>query len=221
MKKVDLKPYEDAVSAMRQELSSYVNDKIALIEYPQPSVSEVKSKNSFVYPCCIGVGALLLIVGAVTKTHIVSIGGAAIAVVGVYGVVRKKDNTSKNDKKVEVNYSELTNSIYRSLETVHKDVTCRWDDLLAKQKDKLKREVMSSDLSSDQKDKIMDNVVSKSIIKISMMDVLMDLSQIEKTRDVNQYRQYCTNFIDKYNKAIADAYNEQIKYYDRIKLHLE
>ncbi len=216
MNKPDLESYEIVLQAIRQELMSYISDNVSKIELRQqlPDVVAPVKNNSLVYPCCIGIGALLLIIGAATKTNLVTIGGLVVAGVGIFGMTRRKVAPATDEK---INYSALTNSVYGKLEDIHKKVTRSWDNKLIEQKDKLKNELLASDLTPEQKDKAMNYAVSRSIIQFSMMDVLSELNRIERMQDVEKYCQYKTEFIKKYHNAIDKAYNEQYQRYESIK----
>lgn len=213
MNKELIKSYMEALTSKRNELQSMVKSRIAQIVYPQQSSELVpeKPKSSAAYPSCIGVGALLLILGLATKSNVVAVGGGLVAAVGIYGMSKGKG--ARKMESEQIDYTMFTGKLNAQLGEIHALAVNSWDEFSMAQGTELKRAIQTSSLTESEKDKMMDLAIRRSVIQFSMMDVLSALNQIEKEHNIQSYKDYCAQFENQYVGAIEQAYQEQLKRY--------
>ena len=213
MNKELIKSYMEALTSKRNELQSMVKSRIGQIAYPQQASELVpeKPKSSAAYPSCIGVGALLLILGLATKSNVVAVGGGLVAAVGIYGMSKGKGARKMDSEQRD--YAMFTGKLNAQLGEIHALAVNSWDEFSMAQGTELKRAIQTSSLTESEKDKMMDLAIRRSVIQFSMMDVLSALNQIEKEHNIQSYKDYCAQFENQYVGAIEQAYQEQLKRY--------
>lgn len=213
MNKELIKFYMEALTSKRNELQSMVKSRIGQIAYPQQASELVpeKPKSSAAYPSCIGVGALLLILGLATKSNVVAVGGGLVAAVGIYGMSKGKG--ARKMESEQIDYAMFTGKLNAQLGEIHALAVNSWDEFSMAQGTELKRAIQTSSLTESEKDKMMDLAIRRSVIQFSMMDVLSALNQIEKEHNIQSYKDYCAQFENQYVGAIEQAYQEQLKRY--------
>lgn len=213
MNKELIKFYMEALTSKRNELQSMVKSRIGQIAYPQQASELVpeKPKSSAAYPSCIGVGALLLILGLATKSNVVAVGGGLVAAVGIYGMSKGKG--ARKMESEQIDYALFTGKLNAQLGEIHALAVNSWDEFSMAQGTELKRAIQTSSLTESEKDKMMDLAIRRSVIQFSMMDVLSALNQIEKEHNIQSYKDYCAQFENQYVGAIEQAYQEQLKRY--------
>lgn len=213
MNKELIKSYMEALTSKRNELQSMVKSQIGQIAYPQQASELVpeKPKSSAAYPSCIGVGALLLILGLATKSNVVAVGGGLVAAVGIYGMSKGKG--ARKMESEQIDYAMFTGKLNAQLGEIHALAVNSWDEFSMAQGTELKRAIQTSSLTESEKDKMMDLAIRRSVIQFSMMDVLSALNQIEKEHNIQSYKDYCAQFENQYVGAIEQAYQEQLKRY--------
>lgn len=215
MTKEDLKQYVEALTSKKDELQGYVEQRLRHITYPASTVTMPKTKANPPYLnfLGVGVGLALLAIGVGTKTHAVTIGGGIVTAAGLYTLSKKRLKES-NAVTPPTDYSQLTKRIYDEIKAIHVFVSDGWEHFLADQRDSLKQQIASSRFDAELKDKLMAQAIRRSVVQHSMMEVLGDLSMVEKKQDVAAYKQYVGAFLAKYKRAIDEAYNEQKQRYE-------
>ena len=205
------------LTSKANNLTLYLSTQLQQINYPQQEDKvndNTKASGTTLQKCCIGVGALLFVVGLTTKTHIATIGGGIVAIAGLYGLSRNNKQTVASVENVD--FTAFTLKVYQQMEDIHTYVFNEWNEFLGKLKDELKQQIQMSDLDAGKKNKAIDLALNRSVINFSMPDVLTDLSNIEKEHDIEKYKTYGTTFKQKYTDAIKSALSEQIERYNEI-----
>lgn len=219
MNKESLNKYQEELSSKTNELIAYLSNEIGKISVSQQNdvvISSTPSPVSTFYRCGFGIGALLLAVGLATKTHIATVGGGIVTVVSLYGTIKKQGKSSSKTTE-NIDFANLTLEVYKKLEEIHSYISKKWDEYLGELKDKLKKEILFSNLHDTVKNNMIELVLNRSIIMFSMSNALTELSTIEKARDVKKYKEYCLEgFKKKYETAIKQAYKEQSERYQNI-----
>lgn len=217
MNKACLDKIGGELTSKANNLTLYLSTQLQQINYPQQEDKvndNTKASGTTLQKCCIGVGALLFVVGLTTKTHIATIGGGIVAIAGLYGLSRNNKQTVASVENVD--FTAFTLKVYQQMEDIHTYVFNEWNEFLGKLKDELKQQIQMSDLDAGKKNKAIDLALNRSVINFSMPDVLTDLSNIEKEHDIEKYKTYGTTFKQKYTDAIKSALSEQIERYNEI-----
>lgn len=217
MNREDLSHYLEALASKKEELVNYAETQIKQISYPTPPSVTTSQQPSSPYLSYIGlgIGIVLLAIGIGTKTNAIAVGGGVVTAAGIYGVSRKR-NTESQPQAPAINYFRITEKIGYQIQKIHAYVSDSWYDFLGGQQKSLKNLIETSGFDAESKNKMIELCINRSLIQYSMMDVLSDLNRIEKEQNIEAYKQYVAGFVEKYRKAIEEAYLEQKRRYEAI-----
>lgn len=218
MTKADLTPYVEALTSKKNELQDYVKQQLGQINYPVPTQmsQQPSATRPFYLPVLsIGAGLVLLAIGVGTKTHAVTIGGGVVAAAGLY-VWNKNRNRGASPVPPSTDYTQLTNLLINALKNIHIFASDEWSQFLDDQKNKLKGLIEMSDFDTETKSQLIQLTTRRSVIQYSMMDVLAELSAVEKKQSTEAYKQYVADFLVKYERIIEEAHQEQKQRYETI-----
>ncbi len=218
MTKEDLNRFTETLTSKKNELTSYVESRIVQIDYPAtPSVPAQQSTPSPSHLSYIGVGIgiALLAIGIGTKIPAITVGGGIATAAGLYAVSKKR-NAETQHSTPNINYYRISEKISYQIQSIHTYVSDNWDDFLKEQQNSMKHLIETSRINSETKNKMIELSLNRSIIQYSMMDVLSDLSKIEKKQSIEAYKQYSSDFLENYQKSIEKAYWEQKQRYEAI-----
>jgi len=153
----------------------------------------------------LGVKIVLLVLGIIA------------CIVGAYMILSKKNgNFGENVRKqenLEFDFSKMANTIYKSLEGAHAHITKEWDSFLGQQNAFLSSVIRLSDCSEEKKAELIDKVTKRSLIEFSMMDAYTELNTVSRAKDVQAMKRVMDTIVEKYEKEIARACEEQLSTY--------
>lgn len=221
MKKEDLFRVEEILASKKEELLKYVENHADQISYPEAASVVAGSNRPDSASSVIGYlggGIALLIIGILTGKHWITVGGGIIALAGFY-----KANQQQRKQAVQtpsVDYASITERLNQDLRAIHTYISDEWKDFLNRQQTDLNKQLENSGLEIGIKNEVIKLVVKRSVIQYSMMDMLAELTRIERLHDIAAYKQYVDKFKKEYKKVIEMAYMEQKEYYEKIALYL-
>ena len=216
MNKEDLARYTEALTLKKNELTTYVENRIKQIDYPTvpstPAQQPAPSRSSYLG---VGIGVILLAIGIGTKTPVITVGGGVVTAAGLFAV-NKKRNAKAQQPAPDINYYRISEKVSNQIQSIHTHVSDSWNAFLGEQQNSLKQLIETSGFDADTKNKMIELTLNRSIIQYSMTDVLSDLNKVEKQKSIEDYKQYSNEFLGRYKKIIEEAYKEQKQRYEAI-----
>lgn len=147
-------------------------------------------------------------------------GAGAGAGAGVAGAAliskKKKQAVEEDDAQPEMDYYQVTRSVYENLASIRKHLFDTWESSTTTIKNQLKSELNKLDLSEDIRSRAIQSVLGTSVIEISLLDVSKDLGRIEQSKDLAAYKQYLHTFEKDCIQAIQKAFDEQVGIYNSL-----
>lgn len=213
---------KESLNEEKNKIVSFLNERMRSIVFPEDVAigRSEKVENNDKTPLLIaGGGALGLLIGICSGAKWLSaIGLCAGAIGGVMYFKNKKGTVHYDDQQQtnEIDYSKLSNSIYKTMESAHSHITKEWDNYLGQQNSMLKSEIRSTVVDDDKKNELLDKVTRRSQIHFSMMDANSDLLSSSRSKDVNAIKSVMLSLIEKYKVAIEQAYKEQLSFYSSL-----
>lgn len=212
--------YNAALDSKRNGLAAFASNGIDKISLPSqtPDVQTVNnpSGNGKAATALMVGGAVILIGGiALSKDLVGVLGGIALAGGIAMKVVGGKTASTASIPN-EPKYYQITNRLYAQLSDIQKHLFNEWKQTVDDNKYKLKNEIQSLDIDSEQKNAAIQAVLSTSILDIPMMTVSSELSDVEKQKSIDAYRQYLQTFKSRCLTAIDKAVSGQKAIYARM-----
>lgn len=128
----------------------------------------------------------------------------------------KRSKTGQTQR--DVSYYKVTSYYYKSLSDIYKYVTKNWTDTLVRLKSELKADIMQLAIPDDKKNEAIQSVLTTSVVDMSMTDLSKKLSEIERAKNENGYKQYVAVFEKKCIAAINKAFDEQKAIYEKVQV---
>lgn len=211
-------------------LENYLKEKIGRITLPEsPEINPIPTVRK---ESPINVENALIVGGGASFGGIVcgvfggpgwAIAGAfagAFAGAGVAGAAhiskKKKQAVKEDDAQPEMDYYQVTRSVYENLASIRKHLFDTWESSTTTIKNQLKSELNKLDLSEDIRSRAIQSVLGTSVIEISLLDVSKDLGRIEQSKDLAAYKQYLHTFEKDCIQAIQKAFDEQVGIYNSL-----
>lgn len=212
--------YTEALASEQTKLISYVKQMATKINIPESAVTTTVIKpacHSALSAICIIGGALALTAGLCLEKNGVSvIGGVAVACGAGILAVDRKSQTGHVQR--EVSYYKVTSYYYKSLSDIYKYIAKTWTDALVGLKSEIKADIMQLAIPDDKKNDAIQSVLTTSVVDMSMTDLSKRLSEIERAKDENGYKQYVAVFEQKCIAAINKAFEEQKAIYEKLQV---
>lgn len=204
-------------------LENYLKENIGRITLPEsPEINPIptvrKESPINVENIAIGAGVAGIVGG-------IACGGTGGAIVAVTGAVvagaaliskKKKQAVEVDDAQPEMDYYQVTRSVYENLASIRKHLFDTWESSTTTIKNQLKSELNKLDLSEDIRSRAIQSVLGTSVIEISLLDVSKDLGRIEQSKDLAAYKQYLHTFEKDCIRAIQKAFDEQVGIYNSL-----
>lgn len=215
MRKEDIAKITDALALKKEELLRYTDSQVKNIRYPEtpsPVVACSKSESSSnVGYLGLGGGLVLTAIGLIKGSGMLTVGGVVIAVASFYSL-RKQKGQKPVTQSPSFDYYVVTEKLNNAIKAIHNYVSDGWNEFLVSQQKDLLALIENSQLEVEKKNKLIEPAYRKTFIQYSMLDVLSDLSNIEKQKDIALYKQYVADFCKKYKNVVESAYIEQKAY---------
>ena len=209
------------VSYLKKQMDTIVLSEIHHTEVPK-NTNQTKYKNAMSI-LFIVVGVVMLIIGLCINNSsisiVLSVLGVLAMVGGVFFIIKKRrsiSNQSIEKSMMETDFSRLTNSIYKTLESAQSHIKKEWDFSQGKQNDILKSKIQSIEIESNQKTELLDRLSQRSQIKFSMMDAYSELNSASKMKDFVLLKNTMNELTNKLAVAIENAYCEQCAVYNSL-----
>lgn len=204
-------------------LENYLKENIGRITLPESPevnpISTVRKESPInvenvvtVAIAIVGVGGLVY-GGPVGTT--VGVAGLGVAGVRIFSE-KKKQAVKEDDAQPEMDYYQVTRSVYENLASIRKHLFDTWESSTTTIKNQLKSELNKLDLSEDIRSRAIQSVLGTSVIEISLLDVSKDLGRIEQSKDLAAYKQYLHTFEKDCIQAIQKAFDEQVGIYNSL-----
>lgn len=208
-------------------LENYLKENIGRITLPEsPEINPIPTVRK---ESPINVENVLIAGGGVTTVSGLVCGGTGGAIVAVGGIIvaggasvariiskKKKQAVKEDDAQPEMDYYQVTRSVYENLASIRKHLFDTWESSTTTIKNQLKSELNKLDLSEDIRSRAIQSVLGTSVIEISLLDVSKDLGRIEQSKDLAAYKQYLHTFEKDCIQAIQKAFDEQVGIYNSL-----
>lgn len=205
----------------KTELENYLKENIREIELPEQVAISTRSddqRSQSVRISCIllGAGALMAIGGMVPGKPLLTIGGFAMAGVGVVSHVKSNRVDQPELQQKAQDYCRITSKVYSALSSLQAHLFEGWDDCTATIKTQIKSDINRLNIQEEVKSRAIQSVLNTSVVEISMLDVSQALGKIEQKGDYSAYQQYLCTFEQGCLKAIQKAFDEQVSIYNNL-----
>lgn len=207
-------------------LENYLKENIGRITLPEspeinpiPTVrkeSPINVKNVLIVGSGAGIGGIVCGVCGGTGGAIVGAFAGASAAGAALISKKKKQAVKEDDAQPEMDYYQVTRSVYENLASIRKHLFDTWESSTTTIKNQLKSELNKLDLSEDIRSRAIQSVLGTSVIEISLLDVSKDLGRIEQSKDLAAYKQYLHTFEKDCIQAIQKAFDEQVGIYNSL-----
>lgn len=213
-----IEPFYKAILEKQEELIRYIDQHVNVRIIPEQTVEEPKEipvKDSpITVPCLIG-GILVTAAGLIIGKTVLTVGGAIIIVVG--GGAYLLNNRKRTSPEPEpIDYQNISNSLFQILRKVNKQISDEWYEFAGNQKNLLKSQIVSLNIDADRRQKMLEGALERSVIDISMTQILSELNTLANHKDIEEYRQYLTSVKERFTSAISKAYEEQRDIYQAV-----
>lgn len=198
------------------KIVSFLNERMQSVVFPEhESVESHESveKGNKTPLLIAGGGAFGLLIGICTGAKWLSAIGLCAGALGGVLYFRNKKEAPVQHQTGEIDFSKLSNMIYKTLESAHSHITKEWDSFLGQQNSILKSEIQSTVIDDDKKNELLDRATNRTQIRFSMMDANSELLSSSRSKDVNAIKSAMLSLIDRYKIAIEKAYAEQLAIY--------
>lgn len=221
MKKEDINKFLDALSLKKDEFKRYVDEQVKNIHYPEDQlpVERVDKTNSSpnIGYLSLGGGLLLTAVGLFKNpgaaANILTVGGVLMTIASIYSIKKQKDQKPTTPQQTpSLDLYVVTEKINNTVKSIHTHVSDGWSDFLSGNQKQLASLIEKSELEVEKRNKLIEQAYKKTVIQYSMLDVLSDLSNIEREKNIDLYKNYVNSFCKKYKDVIESAYIEQKAY---------
>lgn len=216
MKQV-LTSVEQELMKEKQAILNYVKAKVGSMKIPERNdVALKEGGNESVSGAkyIMIAGCLLLVIGIIAKSTIISILGGLVF---LFGWWMSRDNKPKQipaEHVSVVDYSAECRRIFTDVKEMHQTVVSRWDELLSQQCSKLKDGLSASAINPESVSRINDILASHAVMSFPMMDVLQELLAVGEKGSGRRINDYLEGLRVRYEAAVNAAYLEQsLKYY--------
>lgn len=213
-----IEPFYKAIQDKQEELKQYVNKQIDAIIIPEQSaVKQEKQpvKTSNVPGGCIVAGIIAAATGIAIGKTVLTVGGIAVIVVGGLLFLNKKGN-NKMPAPDSIDYDSISNELFQTLKNINKHVSDSWYEYTGKQKELLKNQISTSDIEVDKRQDMLEKSLKRSVVDVSMTQILSELSGLSRQKNSREYCQYLIIIKSRIDSAIEQAYNEQVKIYQAV-----
>lgn len=212
-----VKPYYKAIQEEQESLIRTLNEQMNAITIPEDATekpAELPVKRSPIPASCLGAGILILAVGVVIGKTILTIGGTIITIGGGACLLSNRKKTLP--EPVTVDYQSTSNRIFQILKQLNKQISDEWYEFVGKQKDKLKDQIVNLDIEADKRQAMLERSLKRSVIDISMTQILSELNTLALHKNMTEYRQYLETLRMRFTSAVQKALEEQTDIYKSV-----
>lgn len=214
-----VKPYYKAIQEEKEKLIGNVNQQINAITIPEKTnekPTEASVKTSPIPAYCLGAGILILAAGLIIGKTVLTVGGGLIAVGGGTSLLYNKRRALPEPEPDSVDYQSISNSIFQILKKLNKQISDEWYECTGKQKDLLKNNIANLNIEADKRQKMLERSLKRSVIDISMTQILSELNTLANHKNVAEYRQYLATLKTRFTSAVEKALEEQTTIYKSV-----
>lgn len=218
MKGILIKPFYKAIQDKQEELKQYVNNQIDTIIIPEQTAGKQEDqpvKTSHVPGGFIVAGIIAAATGIAIGKTVLTVGGVVVIVAGGLLFLNKKGK-NKMPAPDSIDYDSISNELFQTLKNINKHVSDSWYEYTGKQKELLKNQISTSDIEADKRQEMLEKSLKRSVVDVSMTQILSELTRLSGKKDSREYRQYLVTIKSSLDSAIDQAYNEQVKIYQAV-----
>lgn len=211
--------YEASLDAKSRELMGYIRNQLSLISIssPEPAAKQPSGGQNSMLPIGIAAaGGIVLVAGLALGKGAVSAIGGLVLVSGAYMKMKSPGSNQVGKGEQEIKYYAVTKKVYDALYKIQQHVFDDWNSTLTDNQSKLKAEIGTLSLEEEKKNAAIQSILTSSVFDLPMSKISKSLREIERTKNIDGYKQYLATFENLCKEAIDAAVAEQKKTYSAL-----